>query len=86
MRSVSGEDTASANDIRLEWEEIARNEVMRQRRHLSLLNEEQKLALESVLVSVADHMFEKVVQSVENCPGVDQFKYFNVWRRDEAAA
>jgi hypothetical protein len=75
-----------ANDIRLEWQEIARNEVMRQRRRLALLNDEQRMAVESVLVSVADHMFEVVVQGAANCPDTRRFKYFNVWRREAVAA
>ena len=75
-----------ANDIRLQWQEIARTEVTRQRRQLALLSDEQRVAVESALVSVADHMFEIVVQGAENCPDVDRFKYFNVWRRGSVAA
>jgi hypothetical protein len=74
------------NDIRLQWQEIARTEVTRQRRQLALLSDEQRVAVESALVSVADHMFEIVVQGADNCPDVDRFKYFNVWRRESVAA
>jgi len=74
------------NDIRLEWQEIARNEVIRQRRQLALLSDEQRMAVESALVSVADHMFEVVVQGAENCPDSKHFRYFNVWRRLAVAA
>ena len=74
------------NDIRQQWQEIARTEVTRQRRNLGQLSEEQQMAVESVLVSVADHMFEIVVRGAEKCPGVDRFKYFNVWRRRAVAA
>ena len=86
MQPTRSDDATSANDIRMQWEEIARSEVTRHRRRLALMSDEQQLAVESVLVSVADHMFEIVVQGAENCPGVDRFKYFNVWRRDAAAA
>ncbi len=79
-------DMDDANDIRLEWQKIARTEVSKQRRRLALLSDEQRVAVESVLVSVADHMFEIVVQGADNCPEVDRFKYFNVWRRESAAA
>jgi len=75
-----------ANDIRLEWQEIARHEVMRQRRRLALLSDEQRMAVESALVSVADHMFEVVVQGAENCPDSKRFKYLNVWLRLAVAA
>jgi hypothetical protein len=75
-----------ANDIRLQWQEIARTEVTRQRRRLALLSDEQRVAVESVLVSVADHMFEIVVQGADNCPEVDRFKYLNAWRRESVAA
>jgi len=74
------------NDIRQQWQEIARTEVTRQRRNLGQLSEEQRMAVESALVSVADHMFEVVVRGAEKCPGVDRFKYFNVWRRRAVAA
>lgn len=86
MHFTDTDDVISANDIRLQWQEIARSEVTRQRRRLAQLSEEQRVAVESALVSVADHMFEIVVQGAENCPGVDRFKYFNVWRREAEAA
>ncbi|PWT88548.1 MAG: hypothetical protein C5B55_12950 [Blastocatellia bacterium] len=86
MHSTDIDENISADDIRLQWEEIARSEVTRNRRRLALLSDEQKVAVESVLVSVADHMFEMVIEKAEGCPGVDRFKYFNVWRRDTAAA
>ena len=75
-----------ADDIRLQWQEIARTEVTRQRRRLALLSDEQRVAVESALVSVADHMFEIVVQGADNCRDVDRCKYFNVWRRESVAA
>ena len=75
-----------ANDIRQQWQEIARTEVMRQRRNLGQLSEEQQVAVESALVSVADHMFEVVARGADNCAGLDRFKYFNVWRRAAVAA
>ena len=86
MHSTDTDEVISADDIRLHWQEIARSEVTRQRRRLAQLSDEQRVAVESALVSVADHMFEIVVRGAENCPGVDRFKYFNVWRRDSAAA
>ena len=74
------------NDIRLEWQEIARNEVIRQRRQLALLSDEQRMAVESARVSVADQMFEVVVPGAETCPDSPRFRSFNVWRREAVAA
>lgn len=75
-----------ANDVRCQWQEIARSEVMRQRRRLALLSDEQRIAVESVLVSVTDHMFDMMVQGAENCADVDRCKCFDVWRREPIAA
>lgn len=79
-------DATDFNDIRLEWQAIARSEVTRHRRRLGLLTPEQETAVESVLISVADHMFEMVVEGIESCPGADRFKYLSVWRREAEAA
>lgn len=86
MHATETDEATTVDDIRLEWEEIARNEVTRHRRRLSLLTPEQQSAVESVLLSVTDHMFELVVAGAESCPRVDRHKYFSVWRREEAAA
>ncbi len=83
---MNRKSTEDVDDIRLQWEEIARSEVTRQRRRLALLTDEQRLAVESALVSVADHMFEVLVQGAAERPKVDRRRYLNVWRKEAIAA
>jgi hypothetical protein len=84
MHSMGNDDAMAFNEIRLEWEEIARSEVTRHRRRLGLLTPEQQSAVESVLISVADHMFETVLYSAANCSGVEGLRYIAEWRRQAA--
>jgi hypothetical protein len=84
MHSMGNNDASAFNEIRLEWEQIARSEVTRHRRRLGLSTPEQESAVESVLISVAHHMFETVVQGAESCTTVDRLKYLNAWRRQAA--
>jgi hypothetical protein len=84
MHSMGNDDATAFNEIRLEWEEIARAEVTRHRRRLGLLTPEQQSAVESVLISVADHMFETVLQGAANCSGGERLRYLSVWRRQAA--
>jgi hypothetical protein len=65
-------------------DERQNQEISRHRRHLSLLTMEQQTTLEAVLISVADHMFEVVVEGVESCPDEDRYKYLRVWRSQAA--
>lgn len=81
---MGNDDATAFNEIRLEWEEIARAEVTRHRRRLGLLTPEQQSAVESVLISVADHMFDTVVQGAADCSRLEHLRYINVWRRQAA--
>jgi len=86
MNCSVGIDTSTCEEIRLEWHEIAKTEVTRHRGRLNVLSPEQKSQLESVLVSVADHMLEQVLQGAERLSGTDRLKFLNVWRREKVAA
>jgi len=86
MASTATDDTYACEEIRLEWHEIAKAEVVRHRRRLGVLTPEQESQVESVLVSVADHMLEHVMDRARNFSGLDRLRYLSVWRRVRAAA
>lgn len=86
MGFATYDDTNTCEQIRLEWHEIAKAEVVRHRRKLGVLTPEQESQVESVLVSVADHMFEHVIDGARNSTGLARLRYLNVWRRVRAAA
>jgi hypothetical protein len=86
LASTENEEIHTCEEIRSEWHEIAKAEVVRHRRRLGLLTLEQELELESILVSVADHMFEQVIDGARSFSGFDRLSYLKVWRRVRAAA
>ena len=80
-KTDNADDTCE--QVRLEWQAIARGEVSRQRRRLSRLTTDQQMAVESVLVSVASGMFETLFA---NAPQPRASKVFSIWRRDPKLA
>ena len=52
-------NTETCEEIRLQWQQIARSEVSRYRRRLGPLTPEQASEVESVFVSVANGLFEQ---------------------------
>lgn len=79
------QDITTYNEIRLEWEEIARAEVSRHRKRLALLSAEQQTEIESALISVAGHILETVLENAERQSGIEALKCMNEWRRPAAA-
>jgi hypothetical protein len=66
-------------EIRLEWQQIARSEVSRQQRKLAF-TAEQQLEVESALVAVTDGLFERLLGNVSSAA---QLTCLKIWRRDE---
>jgi hypothetical protein len=66
-------------EIRLEWQEIARSEVSRHHRNLAL-SEEQEREVETALLAVTDGLFERLLGNV---PSAAQLTCLKIWRRDE---
>jgi hypothetical protein len=85
MASTENDELYTCEEIRSDWREIARTEVGRHRCRLGFLTPEQEREVESVLVSVADHIFEQVIDGVRDFPNLDRLSYLNVWRRVKAA-
>ncbi len=73
----------TCEQVRLEWQAIARSEVSRQRRRLSRFTSDQQMAVESVLVSVANGMFETLIA---NAPQPTRQKCFSIWRPEPKLA
>lgn len=69
-------------EIRLEWQAIARSEVSRRHRNLGL-SAEQERELESALVAVTDGLFQRLLANV-SAPA--QLTYLKIWRREELVA
>jgi hypothetical protein len=86
MASTENDELHTCEEIRSDWREIAKAEVQRYRCRLGLLSPEQELEVETVLVSVADHVFEQVIDGTRGFSGLDRLSYLNVWRRVKAAA
>ena len=66
-------------EIRLEWQQIARSEVSRQQRK-STFTAEQRREVESALVAVTDGLFERLLGNVSSTA---QLTCLKIWRRDE---
>ena len=75
------QEVTTYNEIRLEWEQIARAEVSRQRKRLRLLSAEQQTEIESALISVAGHIFNTVLKNTAQPSRVEQLRCMNAWRR-----
>lgn len=86
MASNPTDQTYTCEEIRLKWHEIAKAEVVRHRRRLGVLTPEQESQLESLLVSIADHMLDHVIDGARNFSSLDRLRYLNVWRQDRVAA
>jgi glutamyl-tRNA reductase len=74
-KTNNADDTCE--QIRQQWQAIARGEVSRQRRRLSRFTTDQQMAVESVLVSVANGMFETLFA---NAAQPARQKCFSIWR------
>lgn len=66
-------------EIRLEWQQIARSEVSRQQRKLGFTAQQQR-EVESALVAVTDGLFERLLGNVSYAA---QRTCLKIWRRDE---
>ena len=66
-------------EIRFEWQQIARSEVSRQQRKLTFTAEQQR-EVESALVAVTDGLFERLLGNVSSAA---QLTCLKIWRRDE---
>lgn len=84
MDTISSNSDTVCEEIRLEWQEIARAEVLRYRRRLGTLTLEQATEVESVLVHVANQLFDHL--SLESVPPPLRLKCLKTWRRDAVAA
>ena len=84
MDDTTAEDKSVFDEIRREWQMIARSEVSRCRRKLGLLSLQQQSAVESVLVDVADQLFGQLL--FERVPQPLRRKCLNVWRHRAVAA
>lgn len=82
---ISTNDTNTVSEeVRLEWQEIARAEVSRHRRKLGSLTPQQESAVESALVYVANQLFEHL--SWESVQQPMRLKCLNILRRNAVAA
>jgi len=77
MGAVKNTD-ATCEEIRLQWQQIARSEVSRYRRRLGQLTPQQASEVESVFVSVANSMFEQFFPSNRSDSARD--KCLKLWR------
>ena len=84
MEAITDNVDARFEEIRSEWQGIARAEVLRHRRRLGSLTPEQELEVESVLVQVASQMFEQLL--VAKVPQSARQKYLKIWWPDAVAA
>jgi hypothetical protein len=84
LDTITAKNDTVCEEIRLEWQAIARAEVLRYRRRLGPLTPEQESAVESVLVCVANQLFEQL--SLESVPLPVRLKCLKTWRRDAVAA
>ena len=66
-------------EIRLEWQQIARSEVSRQQGKLGFTAQQQR-EVESALVAVTDGLFERLLGNVSSGA---QRTCLKIWRRDE---
>jgi len=69
-------------EIRLEWQAIARSEVSKRHRNLGL-SPEQEREVESALVAVTDGLFERLLANVSSSA---QLTYLKIWRRERLVA
>jgi hypothetical protein len=69
-------------EIRLEWQAIARSEVSRRHRNLGLSAEQEK-EVESALVAVTDGLFERLLANVS---GQAQLTCLKIWRSEGLVA
>ena len=83
MEAITNVD-AKFEEIRSEWQGIARAEVSRHRRRLGSLTPEQESEVESVLVHVAGQMFDQMLR--ENVPPAARLKCLKIWRPQVVAA
>ncbi|HEY8225050.1 MAG TPA: hypothetical protein VIG25_07225 [Pyrinomonadaceae bacterium] len=83
MDAITRKDDKVSEQIRLEWQEIAKSEVSRHRRKLGALTSEQQSVVESVLVHIANQLFEQL--RLEGVPQPVRRKCLNLWRRDAVA-
>lgn len=84
MEAITNNVDAKFEEIRSEWQGIARAEVSRHRGRLASFTPEQASAVESVLVHVASKMFEQLL--LENVPLSARLKCIEIWRPDAVAA
>lgn len=82
MESIAKLTDNRFEEIRLEWQAIARSEVSRRHRNLGL-SAEQERELESALVAVTDGLFQRLLANV-SAPA--QLTYLKIWRREELVA
>ena len=78
---MSSSETESVihEDIRERIQEIARAEIMRQRRWLSALSPEQISAVEALLISTANEISSQVSEGIQKFSKVEQARYVSVW-------
>ena len=78
---MSSSETESVihEDIRERIQEIARAEIMRQRRRLSALSPEQISTVEALLISTANEISIQVSEGIQKYSKVEQARYVSVW-------
>ena len=78
MESITKLTDNQFEEIRLEWQAIARSEVSKRHRKLGLSTEQQR-AVESALVAVTDGLFERLLANVSVQAQVTCLK---IWRAE----
>ena len=82
MDSLTKITSTQFQEIRLEWQEIARSEVSRH--HCSLaLSAEQEREVETALVAVTDGLFERLLANVS---AQAQLTCLKIWQRERLVA
>ena len=79
MESITKIADNGFQEIRLEWQQIARSEVSRQQRKLTFTVEQQR-EVESALIAVTDGLFERLLGNVSTAA---QLTCLKIWRRNE---
>ena len=70
-------------EIRQHFQEIARGEIARHRRLLSILAPAQKSAAEGLLISTSDRILGCVIEHIRDCPEDVQQKFTGPWNSRE---
>ena len=78
LTTVTGADELS-DSVRERMQEIAREEIQRQRRKMGSFSPEQLNAVEALLLATANQISERISEGVEKYPREIRSKYLRVW-------